>query len=81
MLEIKLKLPREQTYFKYDGLATNFLNIPIVINNNAVGVIIKILSSTDDFIEVEGYLFKAGVNFFKSDDQYCPSDIQIITGN
>lgn len=81
MLEIKLKLPREQVNFKYEGLASSFLNLPITMNGNAMGVITKIISNTDDFIEVEGYLFKAGINFFKTKDQYCPSDVQIVTGN
>lgn len=77
MLTITMKIPRKQNdYIYYTGDANSYLNMPIIIGGKSAGTIMKILSSTDEYIEVEGVLFKAGVNYFVEPYLY-PCDIEI----
>jgi len=76
MIIITMKIPRQQNKFYYTGDAKNYLNIPITSNEKVIGTITKIISSTDDYIEVEGTLYNAGTNYFVEPDLY-PCDVEI----
>lgn len=80
MLEITLKLPRKQEYVEYTGRADNFVSIPIAFGNSVVGHITEILSDTEEYIEVKGFLYKSGVDYAKSsiDMDYVPVSISIL---
>jgi len=79
MLRITLKLPRkEKGFIPYDGDAEKYLNLPIVIGENAVGVITKIIEDKEEYTEVEGMLYKAGVDFIMDGDVKVPADIIIL---
>lgn len=79
MLKITLRLPRHQKEFiHYSGDADKYLNLPIVIDEKAVGVITKIIEDTDEYTEAEGILYKAGYNLIKNEDLFVPSDVEII---
>jgi len=78
MLTITMKIPRQQnSYVHYTGDADAFINQPIVINDKPIGVINKIISSTDDYIEAEGVLWRAGANYYKRENGLVPADITI----
>ena len=78
MLTVKFTIPRyHNSYIHFTGDADQFLNRPIVINQEAVGVITRVISSTEDSIEVEGHLWTAGVNYFDKPDGLEPADITI----
>lgn len=79
-MKITLRLPREQNNIRYIGNADKFLNKPIVIENQAIGTIIEIINETDEYIEVEGVLFHAGVNFsypYSNEIDYEPAEIEV----
>lgn len=81
MLTITMKIPRQQnSYIHYTGDADKFLNVPIVINEKPVGTINRIIDSTDEYIKVEGILFRAGANYFDRPDGLMPADITILSG-
>lgn len=78
MTKITLKLPRKQnTGIYYAGDSNKFINQPIVIENKAIGVITRVINDTDDYVEVEGGLFKAGYDLLKKDMEYIPISIEI----
>jgi hypothetical protein len=78
MLTITMKIPRQQnSYIHYIGEAEKFINQPIVIDQKVIGTITKIISNTDDYIEIEGCLWKAGANYFDKPEGLEPADITI----
>ena len=79
MVNITLKLPRiNENGIKYIGDADKYLNLPITIDDKVVGVITEILNDSDNYIEVEGILYKAGTNLLKIEDCYFPGEVEII---
>lgn len=79
MLTITMKIPRQQnSYIHYTGEAEKFINQPIVIDQRVIGIITKVISSTDDYIEVEGLLWKAGASYLDKQDGLEPADITIL---
>jgi len=77
MIEITMKIPRliyKNT--KYVGDANVFINQPIIINEKVIGVVSSIISSDDNYIEIEGYLFNAGANYF-TEPEMKPCSIEI----
>jgi hypothetical protein len=79
MLTITMKIPRQQNkYIHYTGDAEKFVNMPIVVNEKPIGIINKIISNTDDYIEVEGCLWRAGVDYIDGSDGLVPADITIL---
>lgn len=78
MLTVKFTIPRyHNSYVHFTGDAEKFIDQPIIIDQDAVGVITKIISSTDDYIEVEGHLWKAGANYFDEVEGLRPANISI----
>ena len=79
MTKVTLKLSRtNENGLKYTGDAYKYLNLPIVIDDKVIGVVIEILSDSDDYVEVEGMLYKVGVNLINIEDSYFPSEIVIL---
>jgi len=79
MIIIKMKIPRHQiSHVYYTGEAEKFINLPIVINGNAVGVITKVADSDEEYhIDIEGYLWMAGASYLQDGNELIPVDITI----
>ena len=69
---------QQNSYIHYTGDANSFLDKPIIVNENIVGTINRIISDTDDYIEVEGVLFRAGADYFDRPEGLVPADVTIL---
>ena len=70
MTKVTLKLSRtNENGLKYTGDADKYLNLPIVIDDKVIGVVIEIISDSGDYIEVEGFLYRAGVNLMNIEEE------------
>jgi len=63
-IEITMKVPRQESYIRYDGDAQRYVDLPITVNDNAVGVITEVISSDGDYVELKGFLFNSSTCFF-----------------
>ena len=79
MIAVKMKISRHQiSHVYYVGDAEKFINSPIVINGNAVGVITKATDSDEEYyIDVEGYLWMAWASYLQDGNELIPADITI----
>lgn len=82
MLEVILKLPRQELYTKYVGSANSFLNLPIAHNEVVVGTIIEIISDDGDYVTVKGILFRSGTDYCQGglDKELIPCSVTILGG-
>jgi len=81
MLTITMKIPRQQnSYIHYTGDANSFLDKPIIVNENIVGTITRILLDCANYIEIEGVLFRAGADYFDRPEGLVPADVTILSG-
>lgn len=76
-IKVILQIPKNQRYIHYINNADQFLNLPIASNRKPVGVITKILNNNDDYIEVEGTLYNAGVSYSRQENLYSPFRFEI----
>ena len=82
MIKITLRLPRKQKDFiHYVGDANEYLNRPIISDDKPIGNITRIIEDTDEYTEVEGILYNAGIDFIKREGDYIPSDVTILKPN
>jgi len=79
MIEIKMKLPRNQiNNIYYVGDVDKFINLPIIVNERPIGVITKATDSDDEaYIDIEGYLWMAGASYLKDGNELIPVDVTI----
>jgi len=79
MTKITLKLLKtNENGLKYIIDTDKYLNLPITIDDKVIGVVTKILNDSDDYIEVEGMLYRARANLLNIEDSYFPSEIEIL---